>query len=70
MILLTFFALLEIFLSGTFIYLFLRGETNEYLLGGLMAIQLLVISLIIITYYKTFITYREISEDREEEYLW
>jgi len=70
MILLTFFSLLEIFLSGSFIFLFLRGETNEYLLGGLMALQLLVVCLIIIAYYKTFITFREISEDREEEYLW
>jgi len=70
MILLTFFALLEIFLSGTFIFFFLKGETNEYLLGGLMVAQLLVVSLIIVSYYKAFVTFREISEDREEEYLW
>ena len=43
MIPLIFFALLEIGLSGAFIFLFLRGETNEYLLGGLMAMQLLVV---------------------------
>jgi len=70
MILLIFFALLEICLSGTFIFLFLGGETNEYLLGGLMAMQLLVVSLMIVCCYKAFITFREISEDREEEYLW
>jgi len=70
MILLVFFSLLEIFLSGAFIFMFVRGETNEYLLGGLMAMQLLSVAMITICYYRTFVSFREISEDREEEYLW
>jgi hypothetical protein len=70
MILLIFLAIIEIALSGFFIYSFVKGITNEYLLGGLMTAQLLVISLIILTYYKTFISFNEVSEDREEEYLW
>jgi len=70
MIILTFFAVIEIVLSGFFIHFFVKGITNEYLLGGLMTAQLLMISLIIFTYYKTFISFKEISEDRKEEYLW
>ncbi len=64
------FGLLEIVLSGFFIYSFITGVTNEYLLGGLMTAQLLVISLIILAFARTFIAFEEISEDREERYLW
>ena len=70
MIILILLGILQIFLSGFFLFAFLSGVTNEYLLGGLMTAQLLVIALIILTYYKTFISFKEISEDRKEEYLW
>ena len=70
MILLTFFAVLEIALSAFFVYTFFQGAMNEYLLGGLMTAQLLIMAMIIVTYYKAFVPFKEISEDREEEYLW
>jgi hypothetical protein len=63
-------ALLELILSGTFIYYFLFGHTSEYLLGGLLVAQLLVVSLVILSYYKSFVPFQEISEDRDEEFLW
>lgn len=66
----TLLTILELILSGAFIFYFLTGVTDEYVLGGLMAAQLLVVSLVIIIYYRISVTFIELSEDREEAYLW
>lgn len=70
MIALALLALLELGLSVAFIYMFLFGHANEYALGGLMVGQLLVVALALLAYYKALIPYREITEDRDEAYLW
>jgi hypothetical protein len=70
MIVLTILALAEVVLSGSFLYFYLIVDANEYVLGGLMAAQLIVIAFFLISYYKTCVNFVELSEDREEEYLW
>jgi hypothetical protein len=70
MIALSLLALLELFLSSSFVYMFLSGNVSEYILGGLMIAQLLVIALALLAYYKALVPFREITEDRDEAYLW
>jgi hypothetical protein len=70
MVALVLLAVLEIALSAGFILFILSGLVNEYILGGLMSAQLLVMSLIVVSCYRAFVTFREITEDREEPYLW
>lgn len=70
MIALAVLALLELALSASFIYMFIFGHVNEYALGGLMIGQLLVMALSLLSYYKALVPYREITEERDEAYLW
>ena len=70
MVILTGLALLEAALSAFFLYFFLFVSANEYILGGLMAGQLVVVSLFLIAYYRVSVTVEELTENRGEEYLW
>ncbi len=53
-----------------FAYLFITGKGSNYLVGTLLAIEFLLAGLDIVIFTRYFITFREVSEDREEELLW
>lgn len=53
-----------------FAYLLISGKGNNYLLGTLLAFELLIAGIEVVLYARYFIVFREVSEDREEELLW
>ena len=65
--------LLSILLLGvgvSFAYFLVSGNGNNYLLGTLLAFEFLIAGIEIIIFARYFISFREVSEDREEELLW
>ena len=65
--------LLSIVLLGTgivFAYLLISGKGNDYIMGTLIALQFLIAGIDVIIFARYFISFREVSEDREEELLW
>ncbi|HAM49658.1 MAG TPA: hypothetical protein DCP92_02780 [Nitrospiraceae bacterium] len=57
-------------MAGFFAYLLIWGKGNDYLLGTLLAFELLIAGVEIVLFARCFIPFREVSEDREEELLW
>ncbi len=53
-----------------FAYLLISGKGSNYLLGTLLAFEFLFAGIAVVVYARYFITFREVSEDREEELLW
>lgn len=65
--------LLSILLIGTgaaFAYLLITGNGSNYLLGTLLALELLIVGVELVIFARYFVPFREVSEDREEELLW
>ncbi len=65
--------ILSILLLGAgvaFAYLLVTGKGSDYLLGSLLAFEFLVAGVEIVLFARYFISFREVSEDREEELLW
>jgi hypothetical protein len=57
-------------MGGAFAYLLISGKGDNYLLGTLLAFEFLCAGLEVVLYSRFFVTFREVSEDREEELLW
>ena len=53
-----------------FAYLLVSGKGNNYLLGTLLAFEFLIAGIEVVLFSRYFITFREVSEDRDEELLW
>jgi uncharacterized membrane protein YciS (DUF1049 family) len=53
-----------------FAYLLVSGKGSNYQLGTLLAGEFLVGAIEVVVYARTFMVFREVSEDREEELLW
>ena len=65
--------LLAILLLGAgsaFAYLLISGKGSDYLLGSLLALEFLLAGVELVVYARYFVSFREVSEDREEELLW
>ncbi|HLE41355.1 MAG TPA: hypothetical protein VI956_07605 [Nitrospirota bacterium] len=65
--------ILSILLLGTavaFAYLLITGKGKDYLLATLLAFKFLIAGVEIVLFARYFISFREVSEDREEELLW
>jgi hypothetical protein len=56
--------------GAAFAYLLLSGKGKDYLLGTLLAFEFLIAGIEIIIFARYFLSFREVSEDREEELLW
>lgn len=56
--------------GAAFAYLLITGTGSDYLLGTLLASEFLLTGLEIVLFARYFISFREVSEDREEELLW
>ncbi len=56
--------------GAAFAYLLISGKGKDYLMGTLFAIEFLIAGLEIVLFARYFISFREVSEDREEELLW
>ncbi len=57
-------------IAVAFAYLLISGKGNDYLLGTLLAFQLLLAGIEVVLYARYFITFRQVAEDRDEELLW
>ncbi len=57
-------------LGAAFVYLLISNRGNNYLLGTLLAFEFLLAGIEVVIYARYFISFREVSEDREEELLW
>jgi zinc transporter ZupT len=56
--------------GAAFAYLLLSGKGKDYLLGTLLAFEFLIAGIEVIIFARSFLPFREVSEDREEELLW
>ncbi|HUI68668.1 MAG TPA: hypothetical protein VL087_10745 [Nitrospirota bacterium] len=56
--------------GAAFTYLLITGKGSDYLVGTLLAFEFLVAGLEIVIFARYFISFREVSEAREEELLW
>ncbi len=56
--------------GAVFAYFLIAGEGSDYLLGTLLAFEFLVAGVEMVLFARYFISFREVSEDREEELLW
>jgi hypothetical protein len=63
-------SLLLLGMGVAFAYLLITGTGKDYLLGTLLAFELLIAGVDIVVFARFFIPFREVSEDREEELLW
>ncbi len=63
-------SLLLLGLGVAFAYLLVSGKGGNYALGTLTAFIFLIAGIDIVLFTKTFVPFREVSEDREEELLW
>jgi hypothetical protein len=57
-------------IGTAFAYLLISGKGNNYQLGTLLAFEFLIAGLEVVLYAKYFVSFREVSEEREEELLW
>lgn len=65
--------LISLLLLGTaaaFAWLLITGRGDNYLLGTLLAGELLLAGVNLVCYARSFSDFREVAEDREEELLW
>ncbi len=56
--------------GAAFAYFLITGEGSDYLLGTLLAFEFFSAGIEIVLFARYFISFREVSEDREEELLW
>ena len=56
--------------GAAFAYLLMTGTGSDYLLGTLFASEFLIAGIEIVLFARYFLSFREVSEDREEELLW
>ncbi len=63
-------ALLLLGAGAAFAWLLVTGEGSDYLLSSLLAFEFLVAGVEIVLFARYFVSFREVSEDREEELLW
>jgi len=56
--------------GAAFAYLLITGKGSDYLLGTLLAFEFLLAGIEVVIFARSFIPFREVSEDREEELLW
>jgi hypothetical protein len=64
---------LAVLLLGTaiaFVVLLLSGRGGNYLLGTLLALEFLFAGAAVLLFARSFLAFREVTEDREEELLW
>ncbi len=57
-------------IAAVFAYLLMSGKSNDYILGTLLAFELLLAGIEVVVFARYFITFRMVAEDREEELLW
>jgi fatty acid desaturase len=57
-------------MAAAFAYLLISGKGNDYLLGTLLAFELLLAGIEVVLFVRFFVTFRRVAEDREEELLW
>ena len=65
--------ILSVMLFGmaiAFAYFLISGKGSDYLLGTLLAFEFLASGIAVVLYARSFIPFREVSEDRKEELLW
>ncbi len=53
-----------------FAWLVISGTGSNYLLGSLLAFEFLIAGIEVVLFARYFISFREVTEDREEELLW
>lgn len=70
MVLIIALSLLLLGLGIAFAYQLLSGRGGDYLLGTLLAVEFLVIGVLLVLYAKSFVTFRQVAEEREERLLW
>jgi membrane-anchored glycerophosphoryl diester phosphodiesterase (GDPDase) len=70
MILILLLSILLLGAGSAFAYFLLFVHGNDYLWGTLLACQFLIAGIEIVLFARYFVTFREVSEDREEELLW
>lgn len=63
-------SILSLCISVVFAYLFITGKGDNFIMGTMLSLEFLVAGLILIIYLKYFLVFREVSEDRKEEFLW
>jgi hypothetical protein len=66
-------AALSVLLAGlavAYAWLLISGRGGDYLMGSILAIEFLIAGLEVLLYGRFFVSFREVSEDREEELLW
>ena len=69
-VLIVLLSLLMLAAGVAFAYLLISGQGSNYALGSLVALVCLLAGIDIVLFAKAFVTFREVSEDREEELLW
>ena len=70
MVAITIVAVLLLGTAIVFGYLMIVGDGSNYVLGTLLAFEFFLIGLEIVLYGRYFVSFREVSEAREEEFLW
>ncbi len=63
-------AVLLVAAGAAFAYLLITGKGTDYILGTLLAFEFLIAGLELVIFARFFVSFREVSEDREEELLW
>ncbi len=63
-------AILLLCAGAAFAWLLVTGKGSDYLLGTLLACEFLLAGIEIVLFARFFLSFREVSEDREEELLW
>jgi uncharacterized membrane protein HdeD (DUF308 family) len=63
-------SILLIAAGAAFAYFLITGTGSDYLLGTLLAFEFLIAGVEIVIFARSFVPFREVSEDREEELLW
>jgi len=57
-------------MGAAFAYLLISGKGNDYVLGMLLAFEFFIAGVEVVLFARYFVTFRQVSEDREEELLW
>ena len=70
MVVITLLALMLLGIGALFAYLLISGRGNNYMLGSLLALEFLIAGIEVLLDARYFISFREVSEDRQEELLW
>ncbi len=63
-------SLLLLSMAVFFAYLFISGKGTDYIMGTILAFEFLISGILLILFAKYFISFRQVAEDRKEEFLW